>query len=58
MDIYANLKPLSPFATIDTAMIKAKSEQKEYYRIYTFIILAAIIIFASRYYFNRYYFSF
>jgi hypothetical protein len=58
MAIYANLKPISPFATVDTALIKARTEQKEYYRIYTFIILAAIIIFASRYYFNRYYFSF
>jgi hypothetical protein len=58
MAIYANLKPISPFANIDTSIIKAKTEQKEYYRIYTFIILATIIILASRYYFNRYYFNF
>ena len=60
MDIYANLNPLSPFATVDTALLKAQTalkEQKEYYRIYTFIILAGITILASRYYFNRYYFS-
>ena len=58
MHIYRDLKPISPFATIDTAMIKAKTEEKEYYRLYVFIFLAVITIFFCKYYFNRYYFSF
>jgi hypothetical protein len=58
MHIYKDLKPISPFATIDTAMIKAKTEEKEYYRLYVFIFLAVIAIFFCKYYFNRYYFSF
>jgi len=57
MDIYKNLNPVSPFATINTSAIIEKHRKKNYARIYIFIILALIIIICLRYYFNRYYFS-
>ena len=57
MMIYKDLKPQSPFIKVDTERIIKKTEQKEYYRLYVFIFLALVIIIASRYYFNRYYFS-
>lgn len=57
MIIYKNLKPQSPFIKVDTELIIKQTEQKEYYRLYVFIFLALVIIIASRYYFNRYYFS-
>jgi hypothetical protein len=57
MMIYKDLKPQSPFIKVDTKLIIKQTEQKEYYRLYVFIFLALVIIIASRYYFNRYYFS-
>jgi len=57
MIIYKNLKPQSPFIKVDTELIIKQTEQKEYYRLYVFIFLALVIIIASRYYFNRYYFN-
>ena len=57
MMIYKDLKPQSPFIKVDTERIIKQTEQKEYYRLYVFIFLALVIIIASRYYFNRYYFS-
>jgi Erv1 / Alr family len=56
--VYKDLKPQSPFIKVNTEEIIRKTEQKEYYRLYTFIILAGIVIVLCRYYFNRYYFSF
>ena len=58
LNIYKDLKPISPFATVDIALIKAKTEEKEYYRLYIFIFLAVITIFFCKYYFNKYYFCF
>lgn len=58
MELYSKLKPISPFSTETTKEILKRDETKEYYRIWFFIILAGLIILASRYYFNRYYFSF
>jgi len=57
MIIYKNLKPQSPFIKVDTELIIKQTEQKEYYRLYVVIFLALVIIIASRYYFNRYYFN-
>ena len=57
MEIYKNIKPVSPFASIDTEAIIAKHRDKDFSRIYFLIILAGIIIIGFRYYFNRYYFS-
>ena len=57
MYIYANLKPVSPFYTINTEAIIAKHRDKDYARLYFFIIVAALTIIGFRYYFNRYYFS-
>jgi hypothetical protein len=56
-DIYKNLKPISPFATIDTVKIARKHEDKTYTKTWAFIIIMAMIILLIRYYFNRYYFS-
>ena len=57
MEIYKDLKPQSPFAKVDTARIIQQTQDKQYHRIYTFIILAILTIIAMQYYFNRYYFS-
>ena len=56
MNIYSQLKPISPFEIHNIETIKEDTINKQYYRIYTFIILAVIIIILSKYYFNRYYF--
>jgi len=58
MDIYANLKPLSPFATVDNIAIAKKYEEQKYIKTYYWLVLLFIIIIGFRYYFNRYYFSF
>jgi hypothetical protein len=58
IDIYSKLKPISPFATIDSVEIAKKHEIKQYTKLYFWIILMIIIIICSRYYFNKYYFSF
>jgi hypothetical protein len=58
LNIYANLKPQSPFIKINTENIIKNTEEKETARIWFFIILALLIIILSRYYFNRYYFCF
>ena len=57
LSIYAQLKTSSPFDKHDTEIIKENTINKQYYRIYTFIILAGIFIIASKYYCNRYYFN-
>ena len=56
MSIYANIQPISPFEKQNIQTIKENTLNKQFYRIYTFIILAVIIIIASKYYYNRYYF--
>ena len=56
MDIYSKIKPVSPFATVDTIEIMKKHETKRYNKIYGWIIIMVIIILCARYYFNRYYF--
>ena len=58
MDVYANLNPVSPFATVDTLAIVKKHEEKQYLKTYYWLVILLIIIIVSRYYFNRYYFSF
>ena len=58
MDIYKNLQPLSPFASVDTIAIVKKHEDKQYIKMYYWLVILFIIIVVSRYYFNRYYFSF
>lgn len=57
MAIYSKLKPVSPFATLDTDAIVSKYRDKDFTRTYFFIIIAALIIIGVRYYFNRYYFT-
>jgi hypothetical protein len=56
MDIYSKIKPVSPFATVDTIEIMKKHEIKRYNKIYGWLIIMIIIILCARYYFNRYYF--
>ena len=58
LNLYANLTPQSPFVKVNQVIDKKTIQEKETARIWFFIILAAIVIFISRYYFNRYYFSF
>jgi len=58
MDMYSNLNPLSPFATVDNIALVKKYEEKQYIKTYYCLVLLLIIIIVSRYYFNRYYFSF
>jgi hypothetical protein len=58
LDIYANLKPQSPFILVNVETSIKSAEEKETARIWCFIFLAGLIIMASHYYFNRYYFSF
>ena len=58
MDIYSNLNPLSPFASVDTIAIVKKHEEKQYIKMYYWLVILFIIIIVSRYYFNKYYFSF
>jgi len=58
MDIYSNLNPLSPFASVDTIAIVKKHEGKQYIKMYYWLVILFIIIIVSRYYFNKYYFSF
>ena len=58
LDVYSNLKPISPFATVDTLSIIKKHEEKQYIKTYYWLVILLIIIIVSRYYFNRYYFSF
>jgi len=58
LDIYANLKPQSPFVRINLATNKKTTYEKETARIWFFIFLAGLIIMICHYYFNRYYFSF
>jgi hypothetical protein len=58
LDIYANLKPQSPFARINHTINTRTKEEKETTKTWCFIFLATFIIIISHYYFNRYYFSF
>jgi hypothetical protein len=58
LDIYGNLDPISPFAAVDTIAIAKKHEIKRYTKLYYWLVIMAIVIIASRFYFNRYYFSF
>ena len=58
LDIYGNLDPISPFASVDAVAIAKKHEIKRYTKLYYWLVILVIIIIASRFYFNRYYFSF
>ena len=58
MEVYSNLKPVSPFATVDTLAIVKKYEENKYIKTYYWLVILFIIIVVSKYYFNRYYFSF
>ena len=57
LNIYKNIQPISPFEKHNKEVIEEITSNKQYYRIYTFIILASIVIIACKYYFNRYYFD-
>jgi hypothetical protein len=56
MEIYSKIKPISPFASINTPEIIKKYETKQYNKLYGWIIILTITIVISRYYFNRFYF--
>lgn len=56
LEIYKNLKPISPFAITDTDKIIENKKIKNNNQIYAIIILLFIIIIGIHYYFNRYYF--
>ena len=58
MDIYSNLNPISPFATVDTIAIAKKHDEMQYMKLYYWLVILFIIIICFRYYFNRYYFNF
>lgn len=58
LDIYAVLNPVSPFASVDSIAIAKKHEKIKYTKLYYWLVIMTIIIIVSRYYFNRYYFSF
>ena len=57
LDIYANLNPISPFATIDNLKIAKKYELKQYTKLYYWIVIMMIILISIKFYYNRYYFS-
>jgi hypothetical protein len=57
MDIYANLKPISPFATVDTIAIAKKHEEKQYMKTYYWIVFLLLFAIGSHYYCDRYYFT-
>ena len=57
MDIYSNLKPISPFATVDTIAIAKKHEEKQYMKTYYWIVFLLIFAIGSHYYCDRYYFT-
>jgi hypothetical protein len=56
MEIYSKVKPVSPFASINTPEIIKKYETKHYNKLIGWIIILGIAIIISRYYFNRFYF--
>jgi len=58
MEVYSNLTPVSPFATVDTLAIVKKYEENKYIKTYYWLVILFIIIVVFKYYFNRYYFSF
>ena len=58
LDIYGNLNPISPFASVDAIAIAKNHEIKRYTKLYYWLVIMAIAIIISKYYFNRYYFSF
>ena len=57
IDIYSNLNPISPFATIDNIKIAKKHEIKQYTKLYYWIVIMIIILISIKFYYNRYYFS-
>ena len=57
MDIYSNLNPISPFATVDTIAIAKKHEEKQYMKTYYWIVFLLIFAIGSHYYCDRYYFT-
>ena len=57
MDIYSNLKPISPFATVDTIAIAKKHEEKQYMKTYYWIVFLLLFAIGSHYYCDRYYFT-
>jgi hypothetical protein len=57
LDIYGNLNPISPFASVDAVAIAKKHEIKRYTKLYYWLVIMGIIIISIKFYFARYYFS-
>ena len=58
MDIYSNLRPISPFATVDNIAIDKKHDEKQDMIMYYWLFILLVLIITSKIYYNKYYFSF
>ena len=56
LNIYENLKPVSPFYRVDMEPILEQRKYKKSYRVSGLIIVGVIIILFMKWYHNRYYF--